>query len=111
MPFTPEDQLALLLDHAHIPYVREYRFAPPRRWRIDFACPDHQLAVEVEGGVWVTGRHVRPSGFIKDIEKYNHLTLLGWRLLRVIPDMIVNGEALNLIQSCLSDKASVAQQT
>jgi len=109
MPLTPEDHLALLLDHEGIPYEREYRFAPPRRWRLDFAFLDHQLAVEVEGGVWVTGRHVRPSGFIKDIEKYNALTLLGWRLLRVVPAMIEDGEALRLICSCLGDQASVPQ--
>jgi len=109
MPFTPEDHLALLLDDEGIPYQREYRFAPPRRWRLDFAFPDHQLAVEVEGGIWVTGRHVRPSGFIKDIEKYNHLTLLGWRLLRVVPDMIEDGEALRLICACLGNGASTPQ--
>ena len=28
--------LATQLDQAGIPYVREFRFAPPRRWRADF---------------------------------------------------------------------------
>lgn len=62
--------------------VREYKFHPTRKWRIDFAWPEVKLAVEIEGAVWVQGRHTRGSGFVKDIEKYNALTELGWSLLR-----------------------------
>lgn len=60
----------------------EYKFHPTRKWRIDYAWPDVKLAVEIEGAVWIQGRHTRGSGFIKDIEKYNSLTANGWRLLR-----------------------------
>ena len=67
---------------------REYKFHPKRKWRIDFAWPDIQLALEIEGGVFTKGRHTRPSGFIKDIEKYNNLTLAGWFLLRFPPNNI-----------------------
>jgi len=35
--------------------VREYRFHPKRKWRFDFAWPDCQVAVEIEGGVWRAG--------------------------------------------------------
>jgi hypothetical protein len=51
--------------------VPEYRFAPPRRWRTDYAWPLAKLALEVEGGVWTNGRHTRGTGFLKDIAKYN----------------------------------------
>ena len=68
--------------------VEEYRFHPTRRWRIDFAFPTIRLAIEKEGGVWNFGRHIRPSGFLKDLEKYNKLTEMGWRLLRYQPDKI-----------------------
>ncbi|EPP5336614.1 hypothetical protein ACUSRM_000689 [Vibrio alginolyticus] len=30
--------------------MSEYRFHETRRWRFDFAYPDQQLAIEVEGG-------------------------------------------------------------
>ena len=77
--------------------VSECRFAPPRRWRLDYAWPKHKLALEIEGGIWVRGRHNRPIGFKKDLEKYNTLTLMGWHLLRVTPDDIRNGTAARLL--------------
>ncbi|MCE5224883.1 MAG: endonuclease domain-containing protein [Porphyromonadaceae bacterium] len=68
--------------------MREYMFHPKRKWRLDFAWPEFKLAVEIEGGVFTKGRHTRPKGFIGDIEKYNELTLYGWKLLRFIPSKI-----------------------
>ena len=77
--------------------VPEYRFHQKRRWRIDYAWPEHKLAVEIEGGAWVYGRHTRPQGFIRDIEKYNALTLDGWHLLRFTPKQVRTGEALRVV--------------
>jgi very-short-patch-repair endonuclease len=65
--------------------VAEYRFAPPRRWRFDYAFPEFKLAVEIEGGAWIQGRHTRGKGFLADLEKYNAATLLGWAILRYPP--------------------------
>jgi very-short-patch-repair endonuclease len=50
--------------------------------------------VEIEGGVYVRGRHLRPSGFVKDIEKYNALTMLGFALLRFAGQHVKSGYAL-----------------
>ena len=55
--------------------VKEYKFHPTRRWRFDYAIPEHKIALEVEGGVWTGGRHTSPKGFLNDIEKYNTATL------------------------------------
>jgi len=63
----------------------EWLFHPTRKWRTDYAFPDLKIAIEIEGGAWSNGRHTRGSGFIKDMEKYNNYTLLGWRLLRFQP--------------------------
>lgn len=80
-------------------FQREYLFSPSRKWRIDFAWPDKYLAVEIEGGTWSNhSRHTRGSGYLKDIEKYNMLTLCGFHLLRFIPKQIQNGEALGIIE-------------
>lgn len=65
--------------------VQEYRFAPPRRWRFDYAWPSRKVAIEVEGGVWIAGRHTRGKGYIRDLEKYNEAALLGWTVLRYTP--------------------------
>lgn len=78
----------------HLPEpVAEFRFAPPRRWRLDFAWPAQRLALEVEGGVFIRGRHSRGAGMVTDMEKYNTLAVMGWRLVRVVPKQITNGEA------------------
>lgn len=65
---------------------REYRFAPPRRWRFDFAWLEPMVAVEVEGGIRNYGRHNRPEGFQGDCEKYNAAALDGWTVLRYTRD-------------------------
>lgn len=67
---------------------RQYRFHPVRHWLFDFAWPDIRLAVEVEGGLWVRGRHNSPKGFIGDCEKYGEAAVLGWQVVRVPTDWI-----------------------
>lgn len=79
----------------------EHRFCE-RRWRFDFAWPDRMLAVEIEGGTWRYGRHNRPVGYRRDMEKYNRAAALGWTLLRFTPDQVRNGTALNEIRVVLS---------
>lgn len=79
----------------------ELEFHPTRKWRFDIAWPDKRVAVEVEGGVWSKGRHVRGSGFIKDMEKYNAAVALGWRILRYVPNEVCNLDTLTQIQEVL----------
>ena len=81
---------------------REFRFAPPRRWRFDFAWPAHMLAVEVEGGGFVGGRHGRGQGMAADAEKYNEAALLGWLVLRVTPHQITSGMAIGWVERGLA---------
>lgn len=81
----------------------EVRFHPVRRWRFDFAHPQTQVAIEVEGGTWVGGRHTRPAGFHKDCEKYNTATLMGWVIYRLTPQMIT-GEFIEQIQDFILDR-------
>jgi len=99
-----EETLAFQIRACKLPEpIREYKFHPDRRWRSDFVWTDHKLICEVEGGVYTQGRHTRGSGFEKDCEKYNHATLLGYRVLRVTGKHIKSGEALQWIEECLNE--------
>lgn len=75
----------------------EYRFHPTRKWKFDWAFPAYKVAVEIEGAVWTQGRHTRGVGFVKDIEKYNEATILGWRVLRCTVQDFENGTGLELV--------------
>lgn len=97
-----EIALALYIRIVRLPPPdQEYRFAPPRRFRFDFAWPDHKLAVEVEGGTWGKSRHTTGKGYGKDCEKYNLAVLMGWRVLRFTGDMVRSGEAIGVIQEAM----------
>ena len=62
----------------------EFTFHPTRRWRSDFAHIESWRLIEIEGGIWIQGRHNRPQGFAADAEKYLEAALAGWRVLRLI---------------------------
>lgn len=80
----------------------QHRPIPRRHFRCDFAWPNAKLICEVEGGIWSRGRHVRGGGFEADCRKYGLLVAQGWRVLRVTGAMIANGEAVDLVRSCLA---------
>ncbi len=82
--------------------VLEYRFHPKRRWRLDFAWPTRMVAVEIEGGSWSNGRHVRPAAFEEDCEKYAEAAIAGWRIVRVTGAMVKDGRALTLTERLLA---------
>jgi hypothetical protein len=60
------------------------------------------VAVEIEGGRWIAGRHNSPQGFANDIEKYNIAALDGWLVLRVVPEWIDDGKCLPWIERALA---------
>ncbi|WMD23907.1 hypothetical protein RAS12_30205 (plasmid) [Achromobacter seleniivolatilans] len=102
-----EEQFALQLRALRIPPPkREFRFHPKRAFRFDFAWPDlpcgRRLAVEIEGGIHSGGRHVRPQGYKRDLEKYNSAVALGWTLLRFSSAMVFSGEAVQSVQNWLN---------
>jgi very-short-patch-repair endonuclease len=96
LPFPDQCRLAGLP-----PPVPELGFCDGRKWRFDFCWPVRMLALEVDGGGWTRGRHHRPKGYAKDCEKLNAAVLLGWRVLRVTPQMVASGAALELVRKAL----------
>jgi hypothetical protein len=83
--------------------IKEYAFHPTRRWRFDYALPEYKVAIEVEGGVWVSGRHINPKGFLGDMEKYNEATRLGWHLIRCTPETQYSTATLDLIKETINN--------
>lgn len=98
----PYSVLAAVMSQQWPGMVREHVFALPRKWRFDFAWPEKMVACEVEGGVYVRGRHTRGIGYEKDCEKYSTAAALGWRVIRVTPRMIRCGSAMALVEIAMS---------
>jgi hypothetical protein len=93
-----EDAFAALLDAAVIPYEREYRFAPPRKFRFDFVMLPLvlKLAVEIDGVV-----HRIDSRWRADREKSNLALANGWRVIRIGSDQVSCSECLELVLRAL----------
>ena len=84
-----EQRFALLWRSMNGPALeREFRFHPTRKWRADFAHLPSRTLIEIEGGIWIRGRHTTPSGFTADAEKYLEAALAGWRVLRLVDQQI-----------------------
>ncbi|HEU5002870.1 MAG TPA: type IV toxin-antitoxin system AbiEi family antitoxin domain-containing protein [Actinomycetota bacterium] len=78
-----ETKLEHALRDAGVPMpVRQYWVRRPdgSRARIDFAYPDHRLAIEFEGLTWHYGR----EKFIRDRLRAADLAALGWRVLPIV---------------------------
>lgn len=89
----------------------EYKFHPTRRWRFDYACEKLKIAVEIEGNVFAYGRHNSPMGYIKDLEKYNTATAMGWSVIRFTPlttkeplSRFGTEDTLALLRKCCDNK-------
>ena len=65
------------------------------------AWPEEKVACEVQGGVWVGGRHNRGKGYENDCDKLNLSQLEGWLLLYVTTTHIARGDAAELIRKAL----------
>ena len=88
-PSRLEERFLMLWKHVKGPDLEiEYRFHHEGRWRADFAHLEARVLIEIEGGIWVNGRHNRAAGFNADLEKYMEAGLAGWRVLRFGPDQI-----------------------
>jgi hypothetical protein len=70
--------------YPQIDLYSEWRFAPPRRFRFDFAHLESKVAIELQGGIFnANTRHINGAALLKEHEKLNLAALLGWRLFYV----------------------------
>ena len=94
----------LLHQRLGVECVREYRFHPTRQWRFDYAIPDLRIAIEIDGGIWINGRHNRASGYLGDMEKFNTAATLGWVVLKFTPLEQYSQKTLELITQTIANK-------
>jgi len=90
--------------------IQEYRFHAVRRWRFDFAIEHLKIAVEIDGGVYTSGRHTRGKGFSGDIIKLNAAALLGWTVYRFTYEQIGNGYFYNFVLLLSETETNTRQQ-
>ena len=115
---NPTVVLAFFRHHSLPEPVPEYRFDPERKWRFDWSWPEVVIsedagrdtrrfryalvALEVQGGIWTHGRHVRPAAMLKEFEKLNRAATLGWRILFVTPDQLLTKATVDLVREALA---------
>lgn len=85
--------------------VPEFGFAKAigRRWRFDWAWPEHKIALEVQGGLFVQGRHSRGAALLQEHEKLNAAAALGWRVLFTTPAQLLT-DGPDLLKQAMSQK-------
>lgn len=86
--------------------VPEYQFAISigRHWRFDWAWVRERVALEIDGGVWIGGRHTSGAGFLEDMKKLNEAAILGWAVLRCPPKAIGTAPLMDTIRRALEAK-------
>jgi hypothetical protein len=104
-PTKVQQQWAALLSKQPPEPAREKMFHGTRKWRFDLAFVDSLIAVEVDGGGFVSGRHGRGAGIEADCEKFAEALALGWRVLRVTPAQVTSGAALRWLEALLDPGA------
>jgi len=97
-----EDKLDGQLEALNLWPVRQFYFHPVRRWRSDFAFPEQQLLIEVDGGEWVNGAHNRGTGSARDNEKDHAAIRLGYRVLHFTGSQVRSGYAAREIAEVLN---------
>lgn len=80
---------------------KEHRFHDTRLWRFDFLILAYRIAIEIEGAIWSRGRHTRGKGYQADLDKYNHATMMGYRVLRFSTEDVLRGRAKAFLQEHL----------
>lgn len=91
--------------------INEHRFHSTRKWRFDKAWVEQKVAVEIDGGTFSGGRHVRGMGYHKQIEKQNAAMLANWAVLRFDTKHIHDDPALmvEVVKQALDSRVAHGQ--
>jgi hypothetical protein len=64
------------------------------RYRADFAWPEAQVALEIQGGTWTLGKHSSGVGIERDCAKAFTAQASGWACLAITGTMLKKQEAI-----------------
>jgi hypothetical protein len=101
MKYDPQIVTAYMLDQGIPAPIYEYKFHPVRRWRFDLCWLPQRVALEVQGGIFVRGRHSRGAALLKEWEKLNTAAGMGWRVLYCQPRDLCTLETADFIRNAL----------
>lgn len=107
-----EQEFALQLSAAGIPFEREYRAIPGRRFRYDFAITEYNgqkvcILIEIQGGIWQKGGHTSGVGVMRDQSKVNLAQLHGYKIFQFNYNDIHTGAAIQMIKEVIHDPKSI----
>ena len=111
-----ETLLSVQLEQAGISFEAQYRFAPPRKWKADFALWDFpanrrhnieaDILIEVDGATWTMGRHNHPTSIAKEYERTAAAAINGYRMIRCTTEQVNDGTCLLWIKAALGLEAA-----
>lgn len=92
-----EDRLAMQLNEAGVHLERQYAWLKGRKYRADFASPQHNLIIELDGAA-----HRIKGRFRSDILKSQDALLNGFWLLRIASDQVRMNSAVPIIKAAMA---------
>lgn len=93
---------------------QEFQFAKERgrKYRLDLALPAQKIGLEVHGGAFVRradggmgGGHHTIEGRARDMAKGNLAAVMGWIVIEVSPNEVVDGTAKRWLSEALEFRA------
>ncbi len=83
----------------------EYLFAEDigRKWRFDWLF-EGWLALEIQGGLFIQGRHNQGAAMLKEHEKLNEAAMRGYVVLFTTPADVKSGAVFALLKRALLTK-------
>ena len=81
-----------------------------KRYRLDFAHPASRIGIEIQGGVYMRGRHVTGSGYERDCRKYNIAYTSGWTIFLLTSTMTKDLFWFDLIAAYIDQSMLMLQQ-
>ncbi len=94
-----EETLFQELEEHRIGYRRKFQFESTKNWRFDFYIVKMNLLIEIAGSPWSVGRGGKKIA--NSFNKYDLAEDQGYTFVRLEPNQIESGYAINWIRSQL----------